>query len=64
MLTDEHDEAWLTPQEATDYIKSKGGRATEATLASMRSKGNGPLFKKMDGWRALSTISPRRLDGD
>jgi hypothetical protein len=46
MFADDQGEIWLSPREAAEYVRSKGGRATEATLATLRSKGNGPPFKK------------------
>jgi hypothetical protein len=49
MFTDDQGEVWLSPKEAPEYIRSKGGRATPATLATLRSKGSGPPFKKMTG---------------
>ena len=49
MFTDDQGEQWLSVKEAVDYIRSKGGRATEATLNTMRSRGNGPTFRKQMG---------------
>ena len=49
VYTDEQGEVWLSPKEAAEYIQSKGGRATEATLATLRSNGKGPPFKKKMG---------------
>jgi hypothetical protein len=49
MHTDSQGESWLIPREAAEYIHSKGGRATEATLATLRSRGSGPPFKKLMG---------------
>ena len=49
MFTDDHGEVWLPPKAAAVYIGSRGGRATIATLATLRSKGKGPPFKEMTG---------------
>jgi streptogramin lyase len=49
MFTDEQGEVWLTPKEAGAYVRSQGGRATLATLATLRSNGNGPSFMKRMG---------------
>jgi hypothetical protein len=49
MFTDNQGEEWLSPKEAAEYVPSKGGHATEATLATLRSKGGGPPFKKNMG---------------
>jgi hypothetical protein len=33
--------------EAVEYLKSKGARLTEVTLATLRSKGSWPPFRKV-----------------
>jgi hypothetical protein len=55
----ERDEVWLSPREAAAYVQSKGGRATEATLATLRSNGGGPRFSKR-----MSAIYYRRATLD
>lgn len=49
MFTDDQGEQWLSVKEAVEYIRSKGGRATETTLNSLRTRGGGPLFRKQIG---------------
>jgi hypothetical protein len=49
VFTDNQGEVWLTPKEVAEYVRSKGGRATKATLATRRTNGGGPPFKKRTG---------------
>jgi hypothetical protein len=64
MFNDKHGAEWRTAKEAAAYIKSIGGRATEATLATLRSNGGGPRFSKKTGaiYYRTSTIDDWLLE--
>jgi hypothetical protein len=49
MFTDATGEVWFTPKEAAEFIVSISGRATESSLASRRTNGGGPPFRKVNG---------------
>ena len=50
---------WLWPDEASQYLKDKGVRRAEKTLAKLRCIGGGPEFHK-DG--RYVTYTPEALD--